>query len=40
MGLPATSYEAWWVLTVLVGRGGESEIIAPDDMVVVNYSLS
>lgn len=37
--LPATICQAWWVLTFLVGKGGESEIIAVDDMVVVNYSL-
>lgn len=39
MGLPATSYQTWWVLAFLVERGGKSEIIALDDMVIVNYSL-
>lgn len=39
IGLPATSYQTWWVLTFLGGRGGESEIIGLDDMVIVNYSL-
>lgn len=39
MGLPATGYQTWWVLTFLMRRGGESEIIALGDMVIVNYSL-
>lgn len=37
--LPATRCETWWELPSGVGRGGESELIALDDMAIVNYSL-